>query len=170
VDLRGIEFGSQPGAQVGESAPDFDLPVLLGGVKGRLRLRDELREKNVVLAFYPGNWEEVSARQMLAYQAQRMLFKEQGAEVIGISVDSIMNTTVWERAIGPVDFPLCSDFWPHGAVSIAYGVLRQGGTHEGRSERAVVVVSRNGTIAFRRVYGDADLPPVAETLDALRVV
>jgi peroxiredoxin len=167
ADLRGVEIGS-PAAQVGGPAPDFDLPVLLGGVKGRLRLRDELKEKNVVLAFYPGNWEEVSAKQMAEYQAQRERFRKQRAEVVAISVDSIMNTTVWERVIGPLDFPICSDFWPHGAVSRSYGVFRTQGAGQGKSERAIIVVSRAGTITFRKAYADAELPPIAETWEALR--
>ncbi len=168
--MRGVELASRKQIQVGDQAPDFDLPALRSGVKGRLRLRDELAEKNVVLAFYPSNWEEVSARQMREYQAERERFKDQGAEVIGICVDSIMNTTAWERAIGPFDFPLCSDFWPHGAVSSAYGMLRLLGEHEGRSERAIVVVNRAGAIAFRKVYGDAELPPIAEAWNALRAL
>ena len=168
--MRGVELESRKAVHVGEPAPDFDLPVLVSGVKGRLRLRDELASKNVVLAFYPGNWEEVSAKQMREYQAQRQQFREQAAEVIGICVDSIMNTTVWERVVGPLDFPLGSDFWPHGAVSSAYGLLHLQGPREGKSERAIVVASRSGTIAFRKVYGDAELPPISDTWEALRAL
>jgi peroxiredoxin len=165
--VRGVEIGSHE-VRVGEAAPDFDLPMLLSGVKARLRLSDALKEKRIVLAFYPGNWEDVSARQVAEYQAQRGLFRGQGAGVVCISVDSIMNTTVWERKVGPLDFPLCSDFWPHGAVSAAYGVLRQREPDPGHSERAIVVVNCAGTIAFRKVYADSELPPIAETFEALR--
>lgn len=167
--MRGIDLEMRRAA-VGDRAPDFELPVLLSGVKGRLRLRDELAEKNVVLAFYPSNWDPVSAQQMQEYQAERARLMEQGVEVIGISVDSIMNTTAWERAIGPFDFPFCSDFWPHGAVSNAYGLLRFDGPQEGTAERAIVVASRSGTIAFRKVYGDRELPPIAETWEVLRAL
>jgi alkyl hydroperoxide reductase subunit AhpC len=154
--------------QVGDLAPEFELPSLAGGVKGRLRLRDLLKDKGVMLAFYPGNWDEVSRKQMLEYQAQRDRFAERGVEVVGISVDSIMNTTVWERAIGPLDFPLCSDFWPHGTVSTAYGVLRHEGPQQGHSDRAVVIMNQSGVITFRKVYSEAELPTMAETWEALR--
>ena len=63
ADLRGVEIGLHS-AHVGAPAPDFDLPVLLSGVKARLRLRDELKAKHVVLAFYPSNWEPVSATRL----------------------------------------------------------------------------------------------------------
>ena len=61
----------------GETAPDFDLPVLIGGVKKRLRLKDELAHRNIVLAFYPLNWEAVSARQVVEYQAEHKNFVAQ---------------------------------------------------------------------------------------------
>ena len=47
--------------QPGETAPDFDLPVLVGGVKKRFHLCEQLEKGCVVLAFYPVNWESVSA-------------------------------------------------------------------------------------------------------------
>jgi mycoredoxin-dependent peroxiredoxin len=166
--MRGIVTGAQQLLQIGDCAPDFDLPKLQGGVKGRFHLADELKEKSIVLAFYPSNWKDVSTRQMAEYQAQRNRFQEQNADLVGISVDSIMNTTSWERVIGPLDFALCSDFWPHGAVSSAYGVFRLEGPHAGCCERAVVVISRSGSIAFRKVYEDSEHPPLAETWEALR--
>jgi peroxiredoxin len=44
--------------KVGDSAPDFDLPALIGGFKQRFRLAD-FRGKNVVVAFHPLNWTPV---------------------------------------------------------------------------------------------------------------
>ena len=104
-----------PSLDVNDFAPDFDLPVLTAGVKGRFRLREHSAE-NLVLAFYPSNWEPVSTEQLIGYQVERESFLARNAEVVGINVDSIMNTTAWEREIGPLEFPLCSDFWPHAAV------------------------------------------------------
>jgi peroxiredoxin len=154
--------------RAGEFAPDFDLPVLVGGVKKRFHLKDQLERKNVVLVFYPLNWELVSARQLVEYQAERRRFVASEAEVVAISVDSIMNTTEWEREIGPFDYPLCSDFWPHGEVSRAYGVFREHDPYAGASERAIFVVERSGKIVLSKVYDLLELPPIAETLEALR--
>jgi len=151
----------------GEAAPDFDLPVLVGGVKKRFHLRQQLEKGCVVLAFYPANWESVSARQLAEYQAEHGRLVP-GGEVVGISVDSIMNTTVWEREIGPLDYPLCSDFWPHGEVSRNYGVFREKPPNPGASERAIFIVDRSGRVAFSKVYGLDELPPLSETLEALR--
>jgi peroxiredoxin len=168
IAMGGVDIGSRAVGQVGEKAPDFDLPVLLSGVKGRLRLFDKLNQGRIVLAFYPGNWDEVSARQITEYQEARARFESQNAQVVGISVDSIMNTTSWERVIGPIDVPLCSDFWPHGAVSASYGTLRREGSEQGHCERAIVVVDQKGTIVYRKTYPDVQKPPLADTWEALR--
>jgi peroxiredoxin len=153
----------------GEAAPDFDLPVLVAGVKKRFHLSEQLEKSCVVLAFYPINWETVSAQQLTEYQAERERYSPQG-EIVAISVDSIMNTTVWERDIGPFDYPLCSDFWPHGEVSRNYGVFREKQPFAGTSERAVIVVNRAGRVVFSKIYGLEQLPLLSETLEALRKI
>jgi peroxiredoxin len=153
--------------QPGDMAPDFDLPVLIGGVKDRFRLAERHGKQNLVLAFYPLNWEPVSVEQMVAYQVEREKFQARNAEVVGISVDSIMNTTAWEREIGPFDYPLCSDFWPHGDVSRKYGVLRAEEPFAGASERAIFVVGKHGKIEFSRIYPVNQVPDLQETLAAL---
>jgi peroxiredoxin len=154
--------------QTGEMAPDFDLPALIGGVKKRFHLA-ERQGQSLVLAFYPLNWDPVSTEQMVGYQVEREKFLAKNAEVVGISVDSIMNTTAWERDIGPFDYPLCSDFWPHGEVSRKYGVLRESGSFTGASDRAIFVVDQTGTIKLGKVYPVTQVPDVQEVLNTLRV-
>jgi peroxiredoxin len=44
---------------LGQTAPDFDLPALIGGVKQRFRLHDRRGKGNVVIAFHPLNWTPV---------------------------------------------------------------------------------------------------------------
>ena len=138
---------------VGMAAPDFEIPALMAGVKKPLRLSAYRGQKNVVLAFYPHNWREASAKQLIGYQAERPRMLASNAETVAVTVDSIMNTTTLEREIGPFDFPICADFWPHGEVCIHYGVLRETGVEAGASERAVFVIDRDGRIAFRKIYG-----------------
>ena len=148
---------------VGDEAPDFQLPALIAGVKKTFHLSEFRSQKNVVLAFYPFNWQATSARQMAEYQAQRERVLAAQAETVGIAVDSIMNMTAWEREIGPFDFPLCSDFWPHGEVSARYGVLLESGA----SQRAVFVVDRGGRVVFQKVYLEDSVPPIDDVLAVL---
>ena len=149
-------------ASVGTAAPDFELPALIAGVKKPLRLSAYRSEKNVVLAFYPYNWREASAKQLTGYQVERPRLLASNLETVAVTVDSIMNTTAWEREIGPFDFPICADFWPHGEVCARYGVLRESGLEAGASERAVFVIDREGRIAFRKIYGLDEVPPMEE--------
>jgi alkyl hydroperoxide reductase subunit AhpC len=180
ASLRGVLETGAPG--VGDSAPDFELPALIAGVRGTLRLSAYRGQKSVVLAFYPFNWQEVSACQLVGYQTQRPRLLGRNAEIAAITVDSIMNTVAWERVIGPFEFPLCSDFWPHGEVSERYGVLRKsGGTSgeksggncgevAGASERAVVIVDRSGRVVFRKSYSPDEVAPVEEVFTVLEKI
>ncbi len=166
--LRGVLEKGTP--RVGDAAPDFELPALIAGVRQRLRLSSYRGEKSVVLAFYPFNWQEASAAQLVSYQMQRPRVLASNSEIVAITVDSIMNTTAWERAIGPFDFPMCSDFWPHGEVSERYGVLRKSGEAAGASERSVLIVARGGSVAFRKTYAADRVAPVEEVIAALEKI
>ena len=58
---------------------------------------------------------------------------------------------------------LLSDFWPHGEVAQAYGVLRE----QGYAERATFIVDKEGVIRFMHVYDLNELPDNEELFDAL---
>jgi mycoredoxin-dependent peroxiredoxin len=166
--LRGVLQNQSPA--VGDRAPDFELPALISGVRRLMRLSDYRGQKSVVLAFYPFNWQEPTARQLANYQSQRVRMLESNAETVAITVDSIMNITAWERVIGPFDFPLCSDFWPHGEVTKRYGVLEESGPDSGASLRAIFGIDREGTIVFRKLYEFSYPAPLDEVLPALDVI
>ena len=163
--VRGVMESGR--SSVGSPAPDFELPALIAGVKKPLRLSTLRGQKNVVLAFYPFNWQEASARQLIGYQAERPRVLASNAETVAITVDSIMNTTTWEREIGPFDFPICADFWPHGEVCARYGVLRESGPEAGASVRAIFIIDRNGRIAFRKLCRSEEVPSMEEILPVL---
>ena len=163
-NVRGVAT-SEP-ASVGTMAPDFELPALIAGVKKPLRL-SSYRGKNVVLAFYPYNWRDASAGQLVSFQVQRPRVQAGNGEIIAITVDSIMNTTSWEREIGPFDFPICADFWPHGVVCLRYGVLRESGPDAGSSEQALFVIDGDGRVVFRKVYGEDEVLVIEDAFPAI---
>ena len=86
-----------------------------------------------------------------------------------ISVDSIPSHIAWrQKEIGPVEVPLCSDFYPHAEVTRKFGILREGPPVAGISERAAFVVDKAGKIVFAKVYPIDQLPDIEELLEALR--
>jgi alkyl hydroperoxide reductase subunit AhpC len=101
--------------------------------------------------------------------AHRKEFEALNAQVLDISVDSIPSHIAWRRdEVGPVEVPLCSDFYPHAEVTRKFGILREGAPVPGISERAAFVVDKNGRIAFAKVYPIDQLPNIQELLGALR--
>lgn len=106
---------------------------------------------------------------MPAYQADLARFAALDAQVVGISMDSIFSHISWqEKEIGKLEYPLVSDFYPHGAIARKYEVFREGAPLPGISERAVFVVDKQGKIAFVKVYELGEQPPNEEVLAVLR--
>jgi peroxiredoxin len=65
----------------------------------------------------------------------------------------------WSDSFGGLTYPLLSDFWPHGAVSSAYGVFND---EIGRPERAIVVVDAGGVIRYIDVHQLREVPDPEE--------
>lgn len=87
---------------------------------------------------------------------------------MGISCDTVYSLKVWAEQLGGVKYPLASDFWPHGAVSRAYGVFNE---EIGRPERAIIVVDAGGVIRYIDVHQLREVPDegeIAEELDKLK--
>jgi alkyl hydroperoxide reductase subunit AhpC len=75
----------------------------------------------------------------------------------------------WQKYdIGPMHLPMCSDFYPHGGVAKAFGVLRENPPLAGICERAVFIVDKQGKIVFAEVYPLDEAPDNEELLDVLK--
>jgi len=139
--------------QPGDIAPDFELPAVTGERKHQFKLSDYRGKQNVVLAFYPLDWTTTCGVQLPAMNADLSKFTDLGAQVAVVSVDSIPSHTAWqENQIGKLNYPMLSDFYPHGAIVEKYGILRSGAPIPGIAERAVFIIDKQGRIAFSRVY------------------
>jgi alkyl hydroperoxide reductase subunit AhpC len=103
-----------------------------------------------------------------ALNADREKFAALDAQVLDISVDSIYSHKAWQKyEIGNIQLPMCSDFFPHGEVTQAFGIMRQGPPLTGISERAVFIVDKGGKIVFAKVYPLDQAPKSEELLEAL---
>ena len=75
-------------------------------------------------------------------------------QVLGLSVDSTDCLKAWADSLGGIDYPLLSDFFPHGRVAQMYGVFR----NEGYSERALFVIDKQRIIRYVDVHDIAEQP------------
>lgn len=90
---------------------------------------------------------------------------EGNAQVVGISCDSVYALKYWAEHLGGLTYPLCSDFWPHGAVSRLYGVFNE---EIGRPERAIFVIDRQGACRYIDVHHLREVPDDVEIEDEVR--
>ncbi len=72
--------------KVGDSAPNFTLPSQFGG---NITLSKFFGKKNIVLYFYPKDESRGCTRQACSFRDSYEIFKELGAEVIGVSSDDV---------------------------------------------------------------------------------
>jgi len=75
----------------------------------------------------------------------------------------VPTSEAFAKSLGGLSYPLLSDHWPHGQVAALYGVLRG----DGRAERAVFLVDRQGKIAWMHVSEIKQQPPLDAILSAL---
>lgn len=142
--------------QIGDTAPDFTLADQHGTSTS---LSAQVGPVLVVFfpaAFTPVCHDELRALREIAVRAQ----------VLAVSCDSIFVLRALADAEG-IDFPLLSDFWPHGEVARAYGALDD---RSGTARRLSFLVDAQGRIAARWESGAAqarDAHDYARALDDL---
>ena len=125
------------GIQVGDKAPDFTLPSQAGE---QVRLSDRLGERIVVLYFYPKDETVGCTKEACAFRDSYEVFAEAGAEVIGVSSDSVDKHAAF-AGHHELPFTLLSD--QGGAVRKSYGVPSALGVLPGR---VTYVIDRSGTV------------------------
>jgi alkyl hydroperoxide reductase subunit AhpC len=106
-----------------------------------------------------------------AFDSDLEKFAALDAQVLDISVDSIVSKIAWQKKeIGTMHMPMCADFYPHGKVTEQFGVLREGPPLPGICERAVFIVDKSGKIVFAKVYPLDHTPNNEELLQVLRKI
>ena len=79
-----------------------------------------------------------------------------------MSVDSVFSHKAFAEKMGGINYPMLSDFYPHGAMSMTYGCLRP----EGYPKRAVFIIDKQGVVRFRKEF-DKGIPDNKELLAEL---
>jgi thioredoxin-dependent peroxiredoxin len=127
--------------KVGEAAPNFSLK----DGDGEEWNLSEQRGKIVVLLFYPGDDTPVCTAQLCSVRDNWSEYQATGAEVVGISTDSAASHKNFADKYS-LTLRLLAD--EKGEVSSLYGMKSW---LPGRAARGVVVIDRQGKIAYHKV-------------------
>ena len=134
-------MATSPRAAINTPAPDFSL---LDGHGQQWRLSDQ-RGKVVVLLFYPGDETPVCTRQMCSVRDRWEDYVATGAEVVGISSDSVESHRKFAEHHN-LPLRLLSD--PEARVSHLYGARS---LIPGKVARSVFVIDASGIIRHRDI-------------------
>ena len=146
---------------IGENAPDF---MLRDGDGNDWKLAD-YKGKMVVLLFYPGDNTPVCTKQLCSVRDNWADYAATGAEVIGISTDSAASHKGFAEKH---NLPLTLLADENGVVAKIYDAKSW---LPGRSARAVVVIDKNGSIAYHKVQSISLFRPKdEEVLAAIEAV
>ena len=146
--------------QVGDKAPDFELKDNHGAT---VRLSDFRGEKNVVVLFYPFAFTGVCTGELCELRDNLPKFVNDEVQLLAVSNDSIHTLRVFAEQEG-LEYPLLSDFWPHGEVSRAYGVFD---ADKGCAVRGTFIVDKEGIVRWTVVNALPDARDLNEYLTAL---
>jgi peroxiredoxin len=145
---------------VGDRAPEFNLP---DQDKQIVSLPD-LRGTPVLLVFYPFAFSGRCTGELCQLRDELAVYTDAGVRVLAISTDPVFSLKAFREKEG-LDFPLLSDFWPHGAVAQAYGVFNE---KAGMALRATFLVDADGNVAFEQVNAAGDIREQSAWKDAVQ--
>ncbi|TDV40453.1 peroxiredoxin [Actinophytocola oryzae] len=128
--------------EVGAKAPEFTLKDYNNQL---VSLSSVYSEKPVLLVFYPFAFSGICTGELCQLRDDFSAFGN--VRVLGVSVDTPFSLKVWAEQEG-YQFPLLSDFWPHGAVAQQYGVFNE---KAGMANRGTFLIDTTGTVRFAEV-------------------
>jgi peroxiredoxin (alkyl hydroperoxide reductase subunit C) len=127
--------------EVGQQAPDFTLrdqnneEVTLSAFRG---------EKAVLVIFYPLAFTGICTGELCTVRDDLSHYQNDDVQVVTISVDSPYSHKIFSER-ERYEFPLLSDFWPHGGVAQSYGVFNDAA---GIANRGTFLVDKDGIVRF----------------------
>ena len=135
--------------EVGAEAPDW---TLKDQNNEEISLADFRGDKAVLMVFYPFAFTGICTGELARVRDELPTFQNDDVQVVTISVDSPYSHKIFSEREG-FEFPLLSDFWPHGAVAQAYGVFNDGG---GMANRGTFLVDKQGIVRFAEMNGPGE--------------
>ncbi|MDO9456476.1 peroxiredoxin [Nocardioides sp.] len=151
------------GLSLGGLAPDFTLRDQFGQ---DVTLSSYRGQKAVAILFYPYAFSGVCTGEMAGIRDRLDEFMTFDTEVLGLSCDPMFALRAFADQDG-LNFPLLSDFWPHGEVSRAYEVLDE---ERGCPRRSSYVIDREGRVRWAVHNSSSQARDLDEHLAQLRAL
>ena len=154
--------------RLGEPAPDFEAVTSQGVLK-----LDDFKGNWLVLFSHPADFTPVCTTEFMAFAEIYPELQKRGAELLGLSVDSVSSHIAWVRNIEEktgvkIPFPIIADL--NKEVSNAYGML-----HPGQSKtetvRCVFIIDPNQivrTILYYPLTTGRNMDEILRIIDALK--
>ncbi len=157
-------------AKVGTPAPDFDMPSTknIETLKENVKLSD-YKGKWLVLLFYPLDFTFVCPTELIHFSDRLEEFQGVGAEVIGVSTDSVHSHRAWlktpqdQNGIEGVKYPIASDVG--GKLARQYNILVE---EANIALRGLFIINPEGVLQYSVVHDLNIGRSVDETLRVLQ--
>ncbi len=157
-------------AKVGQPAPDFNMPSTknMETLGENVKLSD-YAGKWLVLLFYPLDFTFVCPTELTAFSDRLDELQGIGAEVVGISTDSVHSHRAWiktpreENGVAGLQYPLASD--TGGKLARQYNILVE---EEGIALRGLYIINPEGVLQYAVVHDLNIGRSVDETLRVLQ--
>jgi len=141
-------------AKVGKPAPDFNMPSTknIETLKENVKLSD-YKGKWLILLFYPLDFTFVCPTELIHFSDRLDEFHGVGAEVLGISTDSVHSHRAWlntpqdKNGIAGVKYPLASDV--SGKLASAYNILVE---EANIALRGLFIINPEGVLQYSVVH------------------
>ena len=125
-------------AVIGQPAPSFDL---VDQGRNRVSLED-LKGKKTLVVFIPFPFTGNCDAEGCAIRDGLGELTNMDANVVVITAHAVATNAKWAE-VNSFEFPILSDFWPHGDVARAYGVFDE---DRGVATRSSFVLDADGTV------------------------
>jgi peroxiredoxin Q/BCP len=162
-ETRSMSKPAKGDLKVGQKAPDF---TVLNDKGGKVKLSD-FKGKKVVLYFYPKDDTPGCTKEACAFRDGIAEIRRRGAEVIGVSIDSVESHQKFKNKFD-LNFPLLAD--TDKKIVDAYGTWKEKSMYGKKymgTERTTFIIDEQGKIShiFPKVKVDEHYDEVLQALN-----
>ncbi|MGZ8176294.1 peroxiredoxin [Williamsia sp. SKLECPSW1] len=134
----------------GTRAPDFSLRDQNNQCVSLSSFRDS---KRVVVVFFPLAFTGTCEGELGYLRDHLPEFESDHSALLAVSVGPPPTHKVWSSLQGFL-FPILSDFWPHGATAMEYGVFNP---RSGYANRGTFVIGLDGVVTYSQMVGPGEM-------------